>query len=118
MAKNTITRADALTAAIALFPEDAPEREVLTKMLVSITKPRAKSSKPSKASVENSALAVELVKVMREHGVKSVTAKWVSEHVKGVLSTQKATQVLKVAIANGDIVRFVDEKGKPHFELA
>lgn len=122
MAEKKMTRVEALELAVDVINDyyggDCEAIEVINKMIVSLTKPRKKSTAPSKASIENAALAVELVKTLRECGEESVTAKWVSEHVRGILSTQKATQVLKVAIANGDIVRMLDEKGKPHFELA
>ena len=105
MAKSFITRADALTAAIALFPEDAPEREVLAKMLVSITKPRKKSDAPSKTRVENLALVDAACAAM---GSAEVSAKWLTEHVRGILTTQKAAAVMRLGVEVGKVEKVVD----------
>ena len=104
--QNTITRADALTIAIARC-EDVPEvAEVLRKMHASITKPRAKSDAPSKARVQNEQLAHALAAAIPEGG--EVTAKWVTEHVRGVLTTQKAAAVARVGVELGIIAKCVD----------
>lgn len=96
MAKNTVTRVSALTAAIAKFDADAPEREVLEKMLASISKPRAKSSAPSKTAMENAALAREVLAVMPEG--EAVTGRWITEHVRGILTPQKCTAVMTILV--------------------
>ena len=104
--KNTITRADALTIAIARC-EDVPEiADVLRQMHASITKPRAKSTQPSKARVQNEELARALAGAIPEG--KHVTSKWVTEHVRGILTTQKAAAVARVGVELGIIAKHVD----------
>lgn len=104
--QNTITRADALTIAIERV-QDMPEVvDVLTKMHTAITKPRTKREGPTKARTENERLARELVAAIPPNG--EVTAKWVTEHVRGVLTTQKAAAVARVGIDLGIIAKVVD----------
>ena len=74
--KNTITRATALAYAIEHI--DNPEVvEVLTKMHVQVTKPRAKSNTPSKAHIANVTavmrIAVDNGEVVRNKDGKVVT---------------------------------------------
>lgn len=105
MTKNTVTRADAIRAAIELFPVDAPEIEVLEKMLTSITKPRKKSDAPSKTRIANLALVDDAVNVM---GNNEVNAKWLTEHVKGIMTTQKAAAIMRLGVEVGKIDKIVD----------
>ena len=114
---TTITRADALAIAVEYilkdnyFDDAGNDRtnevvDVLTKMHTAITKPRTKREGPTKARTENERLARELVAVIPEGG--EVTAKWVTEHVRGVLTTQKAAAVARVGIDLGIIAKVVD----------
>ena len=107
MTKNIMTRAQALTNAISLFDEGAPEVEVLNKLLVSITKPRKKSDAPSKTRKENLLLVDAAVEAMSAHG-EPVNAKWLTEHVKGILTTQKAAAVMRLGAEVGKIEKLVD----------
>lgn len=114
---TTITRADALAIAVEYilkdnyFDDAGNDRtrevvDVLTKMHTAITKPRTKREGPTKARTENERLARELVAAIPEGG--EVTAKWVTEHVRGVLTTQKAAAVARVGIDLGIIAKVVD----------
>ena len=105
MANKEMTRAQALTNAIALFEDGSPEIEVLSKMLASITKPRKKSDAPSKARIENLALVDAACAAM---GGNEVNAKWLTEHVRGILTTQKAAAVMRLGVEVGKIVKVVD----------
>jgi hypothetical protein len=106
--KNTITRAEALAYAIECC--DNPEvAEVLTKMHATITKPRAKQEGPTKTQRENLKLAQDMRAAIEQHGAP-VNSKWVTEHVRGIITSQKVTAVAKVAIANGWIVKEKDGK--------
>lgn len=104
--QNAITRADALAIAIERVADMPEVAEVLTKMHASITKPRAKSEGPSKARKDNERLAHELAAAIPEGS--EVTAKWVTEHVRGVLTTQKAAAVARVGVELGIISKVVD----------
>lgn len=105
--KNEMTRKDALINAIALFPSDAPEVPVLQKMLDSITKPRKKSEGPTKARMENEKLARDMRDAMLTAN-EPVSTKWVTEHVRGILTTQKAAAVARVGVELGIIAKTVD----------
>lgn len=104
--KNTITRADALTIAIDQCADMPEVVEVLTKLHASITKPRKKSDAPSKTRIDNERLAHEFAATIPAG--ESVSAKWATEHVRGILTTQKAAAVARVGVELGIITRIVD----------
>lgn len=105
--QNTgITRADALAIAIERMADMPEVAEVLRKMHASITRPRNKSNAPSKARMDNERLAHELAAAIPAG--EGVTAKWVTEHVRGVLTTQKAAAVARVGVELGLIRKVVD----------
>lgn len=116
MAEKKMTRAQAIEFAIDNITANcmgdmektgANEAiEILEKMRASITKPRAKSEGPSKARKDNERLARELAAAIPEGA--EVTAKWVTEHVRGVLTTQKAAAVARVGVEMGIISKVVD----------
>lgn len=106
--KTTITRAAALAYAIECC--DNPEVvEVLRKMHAQVTKPRKKSDMPSKTQIMNRNLAAAAVAAIREHG-EPVTSKWICEHVNGIMTPQKCTAVMKVAVDAGEAVKNKDGK--------
>lgn len=105
--KNTITRAQALEFAIANI-DNEEVIEVLTKMHEQVTKPRKKSDAPSKARILNEALATKCVAAMEGHD--AVTSKWLMEHVNGLLTPQKVTAVMNVAIARGEVTKSKEGK--------
>lgn len=107
MTKSTMTRKDALVSAIAKFDADAPEVEVLTKLLASISKPRKKSDAPSKARIENLKLVDAAAEAIAAHG-EAVSSKWLTEHIRGIMTTQKAAAVMRLGVEVGKIVRIVD----------
>jgi len=121
--KNTITRAEALEAAIYLMGLAADETintdnatnwneaaEVLRKMHASITKPREKSNEPSKAAKENIRLAGEVLKVMPDG--EPVLTSWIMEHVNGIMTPQKCTKVMAVLIDAGRVEKVEKVKGR------
>lgn len=119
MAKNTITRAEALEATITLVKQIATEddsrnwseiAEVLGKMHASITKPREKSNEPSKAAKENIRLAGEVLKIMPEG--EPVLTSWIMEHVRGIMTSQKCTKVMAVLIDAGKVEKVAKVKGR------
>lgn len=107
---NTITRAAALTTAIALLEREGmtAEMEVLGKMLASITKPRSNSGQPSKAAMENAKIAADVLRAMPAG--EPVTGTWIGESVpsfpvgsKGVVSPQKVTAVMRLLVDAGKV---------------
>lgn len=107
MANNNMTRAQALEIAIAAVQNDEA-KTVLEKMHAQVTKPRKKSDAPSKVRLQNEALANAAVELM--NGQESVTTKWLCEHVKGLLTPQKATAVMRIAVDDGRVIR--NKEGK------
>ena len=104
MTKSAITRVEALDYAIANL--DNPEVvEVLGKMRESLAKPRKKSDAPSKTRIENEAL---LDKACEAIGDNIVTNKWLTEHVNGILTTQKAAAIMRLGVQLGKIEKQVD----------
>ena len=111
MAEKKMTRAQALEFAVETirnYEGDCEAVEVLNKMLIQVTKPRKKSDAPSKARVQNEALAAACIAAME--GQDNVTSKWLIEHVNGLMTPQKATAVMKIAIESGAAVR--NKEGK------
>lgn len=105
--QNTgITRADALAIAIERMADMPEVAEVLRKMHASIIKPRKKSDAPTKTRQNNERLAHELATAISDG--ESVTAKWITEHIHGILTTQKAAAVARVGVELGLISKVVD----------
>ena len=107
-----MTRAQALEIAINTLHDyegSCEAADVLQKMYEQLTKPRKKSDAPTKTQIMNANLARAAVEAIREHG-EPVTTKWVCEHVPGIMTPQKCTAVMRVAIDNGDITRNKDGK--------
>lgn len=121
MAKSTITRKSALSAAIIAFdflnmeairPEGMPDvdymevKEVLGNMLAQISKPRAKAV--SKARLMNENLAREIAKILPTEGL---TSKQIVELGNpAITTTQKAAAVMRVAEEMGLAVKVKDGK--------
>jgi len=105
MTKSTITRVAALDLAIERLADTPEAAEVLTKLRDSLAKPR-KCLAPSKAKLENARLAQELADAIPAG--EAVSTRWVTEHVRGVLTTQKAAAVAREGVALGLIEKVVD----------
>ena len=121
MAKNTITRKSALSAAIIAFdflnmeairPEGMPDvdytevKETLAHMLEQVSKPRAKAV--SKARLMNENLAHEIAKALPAEGL---TSKQIVELGNpAITTTQKAAAVMRVAEELGLTVKVKEGK--------
>lgn len=81
------TRREVFTVAMEMFAEGSEEREVMAKAIASLDK---KSSKPTKAQVENEGIKTEIVAVL---GAEPKTAKQIADEVG--ISTAKAAALLK-----------------------
>jgi hypothetical protein len=103
--KNTITRADALKAAIAYAQADSNEQVAATleRMLASITRPRAKQV--SKARVVNEKLAAWLRDYVSANGDGATAKDVVAAGNPAITSPQKASAVAAVAEELGYIRR-------------
>jgi len=107
MTEKKMTRKEALELAIAAV-ENEEAKEVLTKMHAQVTKPRKKSDGPSKTRLINENLAAKCVAAIEGHD--KVTSKWLIEHVNGLLTPQKTTAVMKIAVEDGRAVRIKEGK--------
>lgn len=108
MAEKKMTRKEALEIAIAAV-ENEEATEVLSKMLEQVSKPRKRAEGPSKARRENERLLADVISAIEDKG-EPVTSKWITEHVRGLLTPQKVTAVAKIGIENGSLVR--NKEGK------
>lgn len=111
MAEKKMTRAQAIEFAIETirnYEGDCEAIEILEKMYEQVTKPRKKSDAPSKARLQNEALAAKCIAAME--GQESVTSKWLIEHVDDLMTPQKATAVMKIAVESGAVIRSKDGK--------
>ena len=107
MAEKKMTRAQALTAAIAYAEQDGNAEcvDVLNKMLTSITKPRKATT--SKTRIQNENLARKVYDMVEG----SVTSKDVAAlGIAGISSSQKATAVMNVAADLGLFSKAKDSK--------
>ena len=92
-----MTKADALEAvAHAAGVLDAEVHAKVEKMIADLRKPRPK--KDSEAKAFNEAAAREIA---ASHSGETIDTKWVTEHVKHVTHTQKATYILKAGVELG-----------------
>lgn len=108
MSKNTITRAQAIAIAIERT-NDLPEvNEVLKKMHVQLTKPRAKAV--SKARKANENLAAKVRDAISAKGDGMSTKDIVALGMPEITTTQKAAAVARVAVELGYIHKCVDGK--------
>lgn len=118
MAEKKMTRAQALEFAIDNIAANCMDDmettganeaiEILNKMHAQITKPRPKTDSKSKARIMNENLATKCVEAMEGHD--SVTGKWLMEHVNGLMTPQKTTAVMKIAIDDGRVIRTKEGK--------
>lgn len=102
MAEKKMTRKEALEIAIAAV--DGEAKEVLEKLHAQVTKPRKRAEGPSKTRLANEALATACVAAMGDHD-GAVTGKWLMEHVNGLLTPQKVTAVMAIAIERGEAIK-------------
>lgn len=111
MAEKAMTRAEAVQFAIEVVRDHEGECEALTvleKIHAQLTKPRKKSDAPSKTRLINENLANKCIEAIKGHD--KVTSKWLVEHVNGLLTPQKTTAVMKIAIDDGRAVRIKEGK--------
>ena len=111
MAEKKMTRAEAVAFAIEVVRDhegDCEAIEVLAKMHEQLTKPRKKSDTKSKARILNEGLANDCVAAMAGH--EAVTGKWLQEHVRGLMTPQKTTAVMKIAVDDGRVIKAKDGK--------
>lgn len=111
MAEKKMTRKAAVEFAIEVIRDHEGEceaLEILEKMHEQLAKPRKKSDTKSKARILNESLADKCVAAMEGH--ENVTSKWLMEHVNGLMTPQKTTAVMKIAVEDGRVVKTKDGK--------
>lgn len=114
--KNTITRAMALTNAIAKFDEGDPIRATLERMLEQVnTKPTSESPTKAKEREEREALMQSCVEAIKNHPDALIDSTWLNNNVNGVTSTQKATYLMRMA-AEQKLIERVYDKHKTYYK--
>lgn len=84
--------------------------EKLELMHVQQTKPRAKTASPSQ--IENRKVFMPAILKAMSDCEDPITAKWVCENVKGVMTSQKAASLLSTLANEGFIDKVNDENSK------
>lgn len=105
--KNTETRASQLTAILEFAKLNGFEgnTDKLEKVLAQWTAPRERksSNQPSKVALENAAKADEVLALMPEG--EAVTNIWVTEHINGIMTTNKAAVIMGILVNRGAVVK-------------
>ena len=99
---NSITKKEVFTKAMEMFAEGSPEREVMAKAIAQLDR---KSSKPTKAQLENEAIKVEIVNFLT--GKEPMTASAIAKELG--YSTNKVASLLR---ATDGIEKIPGEKSK------
>lgn len=103
--KNTETRASQLTAILEFAKLNGFEgnTDKLEKVLAQWTAPRERKStgQPSKVALENAAKANEVFAAMPEG--EAVTNVWVTEHINGIMTTNKAAVIMGILVNQGKV---------------
>ncbi len=111
MAKNEMTRKQALEVAIAALDYNDPKAEeargVLSKMVEQLSKPKTTPT-VNKTRVANEALVREIAESVPAG--TTITCGWITENVQGVMTPQKAVALMKVGESLGLFRRTVDGK--------
>lgn len=92
------------------------QRDCAEKWLAALEK-KAAAPTVNKKALENEQLANKLRELMVSHADAQINAKWISDHLAGVTSAQKATAVANMAQSLGYIERYT-EKGRVYYKLA
>lgn len=96
-----MTKREVFTKAMEMFPEGSEEREVMAKAIDQLNK---KSSKPTKAQIENEGIKAQIVEYL---GTEPQTAREIAEGVG--ITTNKAAALLR---AMDGIEKIPGEKSK------
>lgn len=103
--KNTETRATQLTAILEFAKLNGFEgnTDKLEKVLAQWTAPRERksSNQPSKVALENAVKADEVFAAMPEG--EAVTNVWVTEHINGIMTTNKAAVIMGILVNQGKV---------------
>lgn len=110
---NGITRVEAIEAALNGDLND----EVVAKlrsMIDQFNKPAKKGE--TKEDRERALLVKVAIEAIKNHPDAVCNAHWLMEHVNGITTTQKAGVIMRIAIAQGNVTKHYDAKGKPYYK--
>lgn len=112
---NSYTYKMALADAIALANEAGKTEcaEKLSLLATSLAKKANAPKAPSKAQLQNRAIAKQLLEAMPSD--ESVGTAWAMERGLGILTPQKATAIFKLLMADGLIEKTDPINGKTHY---
>lgn len=108
MAEKKMTRKEALELMLDVTREGFETAEVqearaiLAHMIEQIDKQAARPKSKSSARVQNEPMAREFIHQLQALG-EPVNAKWMTEHIKFCLTSQKAVAIAKIAIDWGAV---------------
>lgn len=114
--KNKVTRRMALIAALeenVTLLSTNEYKEVIKKMIASIDKQASKPKEKSLVRKQNEEKAQELLPLIIQHDAP-IDTKWVMEHTKGVMNSQKATKIMEILLEQNEI-RSIRIKNKSYW---
>lgn len=126
--KNAFTNASAMNLVAEILKTitdeqiaeltDKPVEDFRAKVarMVEVAQPKEREHKETAATKANKAKAVECVKIILA-AQKPVDWKYIAERVNGITSSQKAVEVMKHAVASGNVER-TQIKGKVYYQQA
>ncbi len=110
---DEITRVEALEAALNGDLNEAVVAK-LNSMIKQLKKPAKRTE--TKEDRERATLVATAIETIKANPDAICDAKWICENVKGIMSTQKAGAIMRIAIAQGSITKHYDAKGKPYYK--
>lgn len=115
--RNPMTYSDALATVLALDLNNDDLRMTLEALKASIDKKNASDRKPSKAQEANSGFKAEILAVMQDGVIRTVTE--ISRAVPSLVdaSNQKVSALVRQLVEDGSLVR-IEEKRKAYFQIA
>jgi hypothetical protein len=109
-----ITRKMFVSAALACDVEllATPEYQAVgEKMLASITKQAERPKGKTSARIQNESYARELCRLLADSPTEEVVnAKWIADHVRGVMTSQRGYHVAQIAIEWGQLEEVLIKK--------
>lgn len=117
MAKNPMTYSDALAAVLALDLNNDDLRVTLEALKASIDKKNAADRKPSKSQEANNGFKAEILAIMQDGVIRTVTD--ISRAAPSLVdaSNQKVSALVRQLVEEGSLVR-IEEKRKAYFKIA
>lgn len=118
---TTTTAPTTRRALLAIFREHAEELGLCKEQIAALDKwavalaPKAASPKVNK---ERMVLAERVLEAMKANpDAEEISAKWITDHVSGVMTTQKATSAVGFLIERGVVERYIGKGKRSYYRI-